>query len=82
MLLVTCKWSYCCVRRTFLVGCRVEEFAAIPLGVSSFLSCWVGEYFVALWNVGAQARCFIAEFGYKRPPRHARTSRVLGVGDQ
>ena len=27
-----------------------------------------------------KAGCFIATFGYRRPPRHARTSRVLEVG--
>ena len=55
----------------------VEVFAVVPLGVSCFLSCWVGGYFVARQNVGAQAGCFIAAFGYRRRPRHARTSRVL-----
>ena len=60
----------------------VEAFAAVPLGVSCFLSCWVGGYFVASQNVGAQAGCFIAAFGYRRPPRDARTSRVLEVGRQ
>ena len=58
----------------------VEVFAAVPLGVSCFLSCLVGGYFVARWNVGAQAGCFIAALGYRRPPRHAHTSRVLGRG--
>ena len=33
----------------------VEVFAAFPLGVSRFLSCRVGGYFMARWNVGAQA---------------------------
>ena len=59
-----------------------EVFAAVPLGVSCFLSCWVAGYFVARWNVGAQAGCIIAAFGHKRPPRQARTSRVLGIGSQ
>ena len=58
----------------------VEVFAAVPLGVSCLLSCWVGGYFVGRWSVGAQAGCFIAAFGYRQPPRHARTSRVLGSG--
>ena len=35
---------------------------------------------MARWNVGAQAGRFIAAFGYNWPPRHRRTSRVLGVG--
>ena len=30
-------------------------------------------------TLGAQAGCFIAAVGYRRP-RHARTSRVLKVG--
>ena len=54
----------------------VEVFAAVPLGVSCFVSCWVGGYFVESWNVGAQAGCFIAAFGCRRRPRHARTSRA------
>ena len=41
-----------------------------------------GDTFVALKNVGAQAGCFIAAFGYKRPSCCARTSRVLEVGSQ
>ena len=32
----------------------VKVFPAVPLGVSCFLSCWVGGYFVARQNVGAQ----------------------------
>ena len=32
-------------------------FAVVPLGVSCFLSCRVGGYFVARQNVGAQAGC-------------------------
>ena len=108
MLLVTCKWRYCCrfwalhgvngvpigallvvLQQWLLVSSHVsgwltsvEVFAAVPLGVPCFLSCWVGRYFVAHWNVGAQAGCFIAAFGYRRHPRHARTSRVLEVGKQ
>ena len=38
-----------------------------------------------LWPVRtfeAQAGCFIAASGHRRPPRHARPSRVLGVGSQ
>ena len=50
----------------------VEVFAAVPLGVSCFLSCWVGGYFVARWNVGAQAGCFIAAFGACRRVMRAR----------
>ena len=57
----------------------VEVFAAVPLGVSCFQSCSVGGYLVVRWNVGAQASCFIAAFRYRRPPRHGRTSRVVGV---
>ena len=33
----------------------VDVFAAVPLGVSCFLSCWAGGYFAGRWNVGAQA---------------------------
>ena len=58
----------------------VEVFAAVPLGVSCFLSCGVGGCFVARWNVGAQAGCFIEAFGCRRPPNH--TSRALAVGSQ
>ena len=68
--------------RPFVALTLVEVFAAVPLGVSCFLSCRVGRYFVARGNVGAQAGCFIAAFGHRRPPRHARTSRVLVVGSQ
>ena len=60
----------------------VEVFAAVPLGLSCFLSCWAGRYFVARWNVGAQAGCFSS--------RHSDTGgRVMrarhvfwGVGSQ
>ena len=58
----------------------VEVFAAVPLGVPCFLVCGVGRYLVVRQNVGTQASCFIAAFGYRRPPRHARTSRALEVG--
>ena len=60
----------------------VEVFPVVPLGVSCFLSCWVWGYYVARWNVRAQAGCFIAAFGHRRPPRHVSTSRVLEVGSQ
>ena len=69
------------VRRTFCGWLASDEvFAAVPLGSACFLSCWVGGYFVARWNVAAQAGCFIAAFGHRRPPRHARAARVLEVG--
>ena len=51
---------------------------AVPLGVSCFLSCWVGGYFVARWNVGAQAGCFIAAFGHQR--RRVMRARLVFYG--
>ena len=39
-------------------------FAVVPLGVSCFLSYRVEGHFLARENVGAQAGCFIAAFGY------------------
>ena len=60
----------------------VVVFEVLPLGVSYFLSCRVGGYFVARWNVGTQASCFDAAFGYRRPPRCACTARVLKVGSR
>ena len=50
----------CFITRFWLVEV-VEVFAAILLGV------WPDT------NVGAQAGCFDAAFGYRLPPRHART---------
>ena len=35
----------------------VVVFEVVPLGVSYFLSCRVGGYFVARWSVGTQANC-------------------------
>ena len=89
MLLVTCKWCYCCrcwalhgasgvpiaallfVSATVAFGLicmsnvpgwltSVEVFAAVPIGVSCILSCWVGGYFVARWNDGALAGFFLS----------------------
>ena len=66
--------------RVFVAHQRlVKVFAAVSLGVSCFLSCRVARYRA---NVGAQASCFDAAFGYRWPPRHARTSRVLEVGSE
>ena len=76
--------------------CALRSSATVAFGCvcSSHVSGWLTSVevyaavstwsvlLVARWNVGAQANCFIAAFGCKRPPRHARTSRVLGVGSQ
>ena len=51
----------------------VEVFAVVPRGESCFLWCRFGGYFVVRWNFEAQVCCFGAAFGYRRPPRHART---------
>ena len=69
------------VRRTFLVGGRRLKWS-LQFHPQCLAFRRVGGYktFVARWNVGAQAGCFIAAFGHKRPPRHARTSRVQGSG--
>ena len=75
-------WLRFFVARLFGWLTSIEVFAVVPLGVSCFLSCCVGGYFVARQNVGTQAGCFIAALGCRRPPRHARTSRVLEVGSQ
>ena len=80
------SWLFCnsrCGFRLFVARFwYVEVFAAVPHGVFCFLSCWVGRYFAARWNAGAQAGCFDAAFGYRRPPRHARTARAPRVGSQ
>ena len=98
MLLVACKWRYCCRFwalqgvRAVAFGCvgsshvygwltLVEVFAVVPIGVSCFLSCWVG-ILCGPFERWALEGCFIAAFGYKRTLRHARTSRVLEVGSQ
>ena len=65
-------------------GCLrlVEVFAAIPFGVSCFLSCGVGE---TLCPVGTLVRRQVVSSRHsccRRPPRHARASRVLEVGSQ
>ena len=84
LLVVLQQLAFGCVCSSHVSGwlTSVEVFAVVPLGVSCFLSCWVGRYFVAYQNVGAQAECFLAAFGYRRPPRRARTCRVLVVGSQ
>ena len=67
--------------RLFVARLRlVEVFAAVPLGAPCFLSGRGEGCFVARKNGGAQAGCFDAAFGYRRPPPCARTSRVLEVG--
>ena len=75
-------WLFC--NTGFCLHLFVARFwlAEVFAAVSCFLSCRVGGHFVASQNDGAQATCLIAAFGYKRPSRHARTSRVLGVGSQ
>ena len=84
LLAVLQHWLFGCVCVSQVSGWLglAEVFAVLPLGVSCFLSCRVGRYFVARWNVGAQAGCFIAAFDCRWPPRHARTRRVLEVGSQ
>ena len=98
VLLVTCKWCYCClfwalrsvsgvpigaflavpeqwllvasVRRMFLVGGRRLKWS-LQFHPQCLAFRRVGRYytFVARWNVGVQAGCFIAAFGHKRPPQ-------------
>ena len=63
------------VRRTFLVGLhRLRCWLQFHMECLVFCRVGSGDTFVAPWNVGAQAGCFIAAFGYRRPPRPARTS--------
>ena len=71
-------WLHLFVARLRLV----EVFAVVPLGAPCFLSGRSEGCFVPRENVGTQAGCFDSAFGYRRPPRHARTSRVLDVGSQ
>ena len=79
-LLVVLPVIFCCVCSSHVSGwlTSVEVFAVVPLGVSWFPSCRVGGHFCSPSERWGAGRLFIGTFGYRRPPRHARRSRVLG----
>ena len=73
-------WLRLFVARFWLadVGCGVR--CSSTLECLAFRLVGSGDTLSPVGTV--QAGCFIAAFGYRRPPRHARASRVLGVGSQ